>query len=51
MGRLGFPGETTIKQAYAAMANDSRFLIQDGVSIFLDDKINFHIPSTTQMRL
>ena len=33
MGRLNFPQNTTIKQAYAAMANDSKFFIQGGVSI------------------
>ena len=33
MGRLNFPQNTTIKEAYAAIANDSKFFIQGGVSI------------------
>ena len=33
MGRLNFPQNTTIKEAYAAMANDSKFFIRGGVSI------------------
>ena len=32
MTRLNFTASTTIKEAYAAMANDSRFFINDGVS-------------------
>ena len=35
MGRLGFSPNTTIKEAYAAMANNSEFFINDGVSIFV----------------
>ena len=32
MGRLGFPPETTIKQAFAAMSKNSTFILENGVS-------------------
>lgn len=42
MLRLNFSAGTTIKEAYAHMANDSQFLINDGVCIyyfFLDSSL------------